>query len=452
MNHLIKIYRRALPLSLANMSLAALVFTDMAMLGHHDLSEMAEGSVMMQIYLVVLVLGEGIVFGFSPLYGRHYQNSGSGSIHISVLSAIVWLIGIYAAIGLLVLGQADWAVSGFLEGWLASKSAHSYVILLGVALLPNLLFIVCWELLAFEERETLVLRGALIQFAINIIANYALIFGHFGLPALGLVGAGWATVLSSTLGAVVLGLSCSKYVEGLSQLRHHLLRDARTKTRIGLRILKIGLPAGVTIMLTIGFLSISLMFMAQFGTHAVAAHSAAMQISEVLVLFALGFGDFAAIRFASLGGLNKELARHEVAQILKAALILFVPLVGIALLARPLLALIFFDASNPEFDAVQTLLHAFTFWSLPALIVSLVLMVLQGSLRGVGVTTRPAIVVLLCYWCVAVPTQFIWLRQENSTPISIWYGLILGFVLAALVLGLLWNRFILPKHTATPKV
>ena len=142
MNNLFKIYRRALPLSLANMSLAALVFTDMAMLGHHDLSEMAEGSVMMQVYLVVLVLGEGIVFGFSPIYGRNHRDKGAGKPHIGALSVILWLVVFYALVGLTVLAQANWVLGAFLENWSVSDSAHSYVILLGIALLPNLFFII----------------------------------------------------------------------------------------------------------------------------------------------------------------------------------------------------------------------------------------------------------------------------------------------------------------------
>ncbi|MCF6433712.1 MATE family efflux transporter [Leisingera sp. MMG026] len=446
MNNLFKIYRRALPLSLANMSLAALVFTDMAMLGHHDLSEMAEGSVMMQVYLVILVLGEGIVFGFSPIYGRNHREKGAGKPHIGALSVILFLVVFYALVGLTMLAQANWVLGSFLKNWSVSDSAHSYVILLGIALLPNLLFIVFWELLAFEEKEILVLYGALIQFGTNITANYVLIFGHFGAPAQGLTGAGWATVISSTLGAAVIGLSCSRHVDGFAQVGRHLFRDARKKMRVGFEILRTGLPAGITIMLTIGFLSLSLVLMAQFGTQAVAAHSAAMQISEVLVLFALGFGDFAAIRFASIGDLNQETARRELSQILHAALLLFVPIVGLALLARPVLALVFFDVGGPEFEAVTALLYAFTRWSLPSLIFSLVLMVLLGSLRGVGVTARSATVVLICYWFFAVPVQVFWLGQQDPMPVSIWHGLVLGFLLATLVLGLLWNRLILPKN------
>lgn len=441
MKNLIEIYRRAIPLGLANMSLAALVFTDMAMLGHHDLSAMAAGSVMMQAYLVMLVLGEGIVFGFSPVYGRIRHGNGIGSAHIKVLSVILWLVLIFAVAGLLVLAQSDRVLISYLEDSPGTSGASTYVLLLGAACLPNLLFVVFWELLAFEERERLVLRGALVQFVANIAANYVLIFGHFGFAPLGLVGAGWATVISASIGAAVLGISCSKYVKDFNELACHLFNGAREKVNVALEILRIGLPVGITIMMTLGFLSASVVLMARFGTHAVASHSAALQISEVLVLFALGFGEFAAIRFASLGGPNRATARREVLRILTAALALFVPLVGVALLTRPYLTNVFFDAGDPGYEIVKAKLNVFALWSLPSLVVSLVLMVLQGSLRGVGITTRPAIVVLLCYWCMAVPLQVFWVSQENARALSIWHGLVIGFVMATLVLGIIWSRF-----------
>lgn len=441
MNHFVKIYRRALPLSFANISLAALVFTDMAMLGQHDLSAMASGSIMMQVYLVVLVLGEGVVFGFSPIYGRHHSNPLSGG-HVQTISTMVWVITLFSLVGLVVLSQIGWLAQGLINSTEYSSEAQIYIMLLGTALLPNLLFVLCWELLAFEEKEALVLAGAVTQLGINALANYALIYGNFGLPSLGLLGAGIATLVSSTCGTAVMVFFCLRNVAGLKLLPQSAFRDVSRQCRTALEILRIGLPFGLTIMATIGFLSLSLFLMAKFGTQAVVAHSAVMQTSEIVVLFALGFGDFAAIRFASTDISSRKIAEKELLLIINAGLLLFVPVVIMATLLRHNLAFVFFDANDPSFLTVQKQLGVFAAISLPSLLISFVLMVLQGSLRGVGVTTKPAILIFCCYWCFAVPLQVILLQAQNAEPTAIWIGQVAGFLSAMILLGICWGRFL----------
>ncbi|WP_120502206.1 MATE family efflux transporter [Roseovarius sp. EL26] len=437
---LMGIYRRAVPLGLANMSLAGLVFTDTMMLGQHDLTAMAAASVMMQMYLILLVLGEGIVFGFGPIYGRYHSNPDSDR-HIDVVATAVRLLAIYALMGALILMQTGWIVSEVVGPSNTARDAQTYVMLLGVALLPNLLFIICWELLAFEQHERLVLGGALVQFVTNALVNYVLIFGAFGIPGYGLIGAGIATLMSSTVGLVVMAIACRRTVHGVPSIRAVLVRKVAGGISYALEILRIGLPVGLMIMATIGFLSLSLLLMARFGTQAVAAHSAVMQVSEVLVVFALGFGDFAAIHFASLRAVNRQRAQIELVKILRAALVLFVPVITGLFVVRSLIARVFFDADDVLFAEVQTQVQVLAAVSLPSLIFSLVLMVLQGSLRGRGITTRPAIIVLFCYWGIAVPLQFILLRAEGAGPLVIWIGLVSGFVLATIALAACWCLF-----------
>tara|TARA_R110000737_G_scaffold350367_1_gene389104 strand:+ start:1578 stop:2927 length:1350 start_codon:yes stop_codon:yes gene_type:complete len=436
-----QIYRRALPLSFANMSLAALVFTDMAMLGQHDLSAMAAGSIMMQVYLIVLVVGEGVVFGFSPVYGRHHSDPNSDR-HVQVIATTIWIIALFSLGGFIILSQAGWLAQGFISSTEFSPDAQAYVLLLGAALLPNLLFILFWELLAFEEKEALVLAGAVTQLGVNALANYALIYGNFGFPSLGLVGAGIATVVSSSCATIIMATACLRNVPDLRSLSQSAFCSIAQQYRTGLQILRVGLPFGLTIMATIGFLSLSLFLMTRFGTQAVVAHSAVMQVSEIVVLFALGFGDYAAIRFASIRAFSGRAARAELLLILKAGLLLFVPLITVATLLRDFLAFVFFNQGDPSFLAVQEQLSVFAAISIPSLIISFVLMVLQGSLRGLGVTTKPAILIFGCYWCFAVPLQFILLQAYDAKPTVIWVGLVTGFLFATLCLAFFWKRFL----------
>lgn len=434
-----EIYRRAIPLGVANMSLVALVFTDMIMLGQHQLMEMAASSILMQAYLIILVLGEGLVFGFSPLYGKSLSLANP-ALRYRAIVAVLGVLLFYALIGLMILANAGWLAGLVPQTNALARASETYVLLLGLALLPNLLFIMAWELLAFDERERVVLLGALLQFGVNALANYALIFGNFGFSEMGIVGAGIATLLSSTTGMLFLFSAFFLKGDRLQQLLSAARAPMSELLVLAGKCVRTGLPIGVTMLVTIGFLSFSVFQMTEFGTSAVVAHNAVLQFNEMIVVFAMGFGEFAAIRFASMAIPSQADAQAALRRILLAASALFVPVLVLAFFFRGQIPGLFFNPDDPYFAGAAQQAMQFATLSVPLLIINLVLLIVQGALRGRGIVAQPALLVSVFYWGLTVPITSALLFCFEVPPLTIWIGLLVGFLAATVSLLVFFTR------------
>lgn len=434
-----EIYRRAIPLGVANMSLVALVFTDMIMLGQHQLMEAAASSVMMQAYLIILVLGEGLVFGFSPLYGK-FIGLANPALRYRTIVAVLGVLLLYAMIGLMILANAGWLTGLILQDTALARASETYILLLGLSLLPNLLFVLTWELLAFDERERMVLVGALLQFGVNLLANYALIYGKFGFSEMGIVGAGIATLLSSSTGTLFLISAFFMKGGSLQYLRSATHTPLSELLALAGKCVRTGLPIGVTMLVTIGFLSFSVFQMTGFGATAVVAHNAVLQFNEMIVVFALGFGEFSAIRFASMAIPSQADAIATLQRILLAACALFAPVLVLAFFFRGQIPGLFFTPGDPHFNDAAQLTIQFATLSIPLLIINLALLILQGALRGRGIVVRPALLISLFYWGMTAPTISALLFWFEVPPLTIWIGLGVGFLAATISLLVFFIR------------
>lgn len=434
-----EIYRRAIPLGLANMSLVALVFTDLIMLGQYQLNEMAAASIMMQAYLVVFTLGEGLVFGFVPLYGKSYGLPDVAA-RFRIIVAVLALLLLYSLFGLMILANAYWLTDLVPQDAASRRASEIYVLLLGLSLLPNLLFVLMWELLAFDQRERLVLIGALLQFGLNFLINYTLIFGNFGAPEMGAIGAGIGTLISSTIATFFLMAAFFLRGDALRRSLSAAHTPAFQLLRLAGSCVRIGLPIGVTILLTIGFLSVSVFQMTAFGSTAVAAHNAVLQFNELIVVFALGFGEFAAIRFASTAIPSQDFAIALLRRILLAGGALFVPVLVLAFFLRGFIPELFFQPTDPHFDEAMQLIIQFATLSIPLLIFDLFLIIVQDALRGRGIVFRPVLYISIIYWGVSVPIVSALVFWFEAPPITIWIGLGFGFFAAAVSLVVLFIR------------
>jgi MATE family multidrug resistance protein len=174
-----EILRRALPLGLANMSVVLMPLLDSVMLGRHDVYSMASGGLAMQIYLILFMLGEGIVFGFGPIYGR-YLDAGDVQKMASSKLAIYFLLLAFGVLALLGLLFGPEILLSLQQSPRLVDEARGYLICLGLSILPNLLFIHYWEILAFHDKGKIVVAGATIQLAVDIVLNYVLIYGKWG--------------------------------------------------------------------------------------------------------------------------------------------------------------------------------------------------------------------------------------------------------------------------------
>jgi MATE family multidrug resistance protein len=300
--------------------------------------------------------------------------------------------------------------------------------------------------LAFDERERVVLVGALLQFGVNALANCALIYGNFGFPQMGIVGAGIATLLASTIGMLFLFSAFFLKGDNLQQLLSAARTPLSELLTLAGKCVRTGLPIGAAMLITIGFLSISVFQMTGFGATAVVAHNAVLQFNELIVVFALGFGEFAAIRFASMAIPSQAFAIATLQRILLAACALFAPVLVVAFFFRERISGLFFTPDDPHFNEAAQLTMQFATFSIPLLIINLVLLIVQGALRGRGIVAPPALFITFFYWGITVPLTSAILFWFDVPPLTIWIGLVVGFTAATVSLLVFFTRTNLVGH------
>lgn len=288
----------------------------------------------------------------------------------------------------------------------------------------TILFVVGSALRASGDTRTPLLIGIVVNF-INVVANYVLIFGAFGFPALGVIGSGSATALAFSTGAV-LGL----VLLSSGRLRLRLLWTRwRPQPALLRRILAVGLPtAAEQLFMQIGFF-LYVIFAARYGTSAVAAYFIGVKILALSFHPGNGFGAAAATLVGQyLGARAPALARRSGWDATGLALIMmstggFVLFLGAEPIARAFVA-------DPEVVS-----HTVGFIHVLAAAQPLMAIdfTLGGSLRGAGDTRFPLLTVLIGFYVCRLGFAATATYVLGAPVFWVWFALLGDYVARALL-------------------
>ncbi len=173
-------------------------------------------------------------------------------------------------------------------------------------LAPSLLFFAGRSVFAALERPRPTLVAGLIAVVFNAVANYALIFGKFGMPALGIIGSGLATTLSQALMFAAL-IAASLIDPRMRPLRLFSL-PWLPRIRELAALWRLGLPIGATIVAEVGVFSAATLVMGLISRAALEAHTIALQIASLAFMVPLGLGQAATVRGGRAHGARDPLA------------------------------------------------------------------------------------------------------------------------------------------------
>ena len=442
-----EILRRAIPLGLANMSVVLMPLLDSVMLGQYDIYSMASGGLAMQIYLVLFMLGEGIVFGFGPIYGRYLDTSDNRSIASSKL-AVYLLLSAFAVIAFIILLGGPQILLSLQQSPSLVEESRGYLVFLGLSLLPNLLFIHYWEILAFHDKGKWVVVGAVTQLISNVSLNYLLIYGTWGAPQLGLLGAGIGTLIASMIAAVVLYLLMSRYTTSpQSQLKRDFLTFRTSLFPHMAEVLKIGLPIGLSIISTVSFLSASVFMMGWFSEQSLAAHLAVLQVNELIVVFILGFNEYCAIHVSShISTASGRALRKFLFKVTVTALSFILALLTLTHLVRLNIFSLFLGPLTEITRPLYNDMNEFLSFSLPFLLIDAFILLLTGILRGCEITRWPLLLNLTGFWLFGLTSQLLLIKYYPSSPIVVWIGMQIGFIATAVALAIFFLKYSAVHH------
>jgi len=208
--------------------------------------------------------------------------------------------------------------------------AEMEVIYFRIILYAHILAVINWSGNQFFmgiHRPTITMCASLCGQIINVAANYVLIFGKLGLPAMGIAGAGWGTFIGIAVAAVI---NMAVFLSSKMNTAFGTRRTLRLDFGKMYDLMKVGLPAGFGLMLNVAFWGMILFaLVGRFGTEALAATSAVLSYTSLSVMPVVGIGTaLAAAVGKTIGAGRKELAARQTRVCLKVALV-YMGLVGI---------------------------------------------------------------------------------------------------------------------------
>jgi MATE family multidrug resistance protein len=261
---------------------------------------------------------------------------------------------------------------------------------------------------------------------VNVVLNYAWIYGNFGFPPMGVIGSAWATTASRWLMAAAL------LVLGWSTLKRYLAERAPNLLDLVplWRMLRLGLPIGTQMMLEGGAFNIMALLMGWLGVVQVAAHQIALNLASLTFMVPLGVASAAAVIVGHAVGRGdpEGVRRSTVASLGVGAG--FMLCTGVLFIAAPeLLARLYTPDMAVIALAALLLPIAGVFQVFDGLQV-----VAIGLLRGLGDTRTPMIVNVVGFWCIGMPVS-LWLGFGlDYGAVGLWWGLVVGLVIVAVFL------------------
>lgn len=426
--------RLAGPIVVGNIGQVLIGVVDTLMIGRVGVAELGAVSFVNNLFLIPLVSSIGFLAAVPILVS---QARGSGDQR---------QVGRYVKHAMLLTALASLAITALLvvNGFFLDRygqapevveASRGYYWLIVATLLPSLLY-QCLkgmsEGLGWSDPPMVALMSGI---GLNVALNWILIFGKLGFPELGLIGAGWATLISRW--AIVLGMLA--YVLRAGRYAGYLPRRWWRGYRLGefSGVLRMGIPLWAQHLFEIGAFAGAGVVIGWISKEALAAHQVAMSLAALAFMVPLGVSVATSVRVGETFGAG-DLRRLRV---------ICLGSIGFSLMEASFVALsflvfgewlaaLFVQDAQVVSAAASILVVVGVFQIFDGVQVSSI-----GALRGMSDVTVPMWVTFVAYWVIALPVGYVVGIARGVGATGVWIGLALGLFCAAVLLVLrLWIK------------
>jgi MATE family multidrug resistance protein len=435
-NHLadefVETLRLAVPMMLTQLGQIAMMTTDLVLIGRLGEDSVAAAALAHTVYFISFTFGLGLMAAVSPLAAQAFGAGDVRRIRRSLrvglwvalfISLPMMASPLYGEEILLALGQAPHSA--------ALAQRYLYGLAWGIA--PALGFIALRGMMSAVNRPQPPLWITIAAIPANVFLVYTLIHGLFGLPRLGLLGAGLATTIvnfGTFFAALAIAALRKPFVD-----YHPLAHLWRIDWPLLRQLLEIGAPISFSLLMEYGLFSSAALLMGLISTTALAAHQVALQVTAVLFMIPLGIGLAATVRVGHAFGRNEPAAVKQAGLVAALLGIALVSALTIAIVVeRYALARLFFGSEETAEATIELtatlLLVGATFFIADGLQT-----IMGGALRGLNDTRMTLVFAAIGYWVVAFPTGWVLAFHAGFGAVGVWIGLSLGtFVYAGLLI------------------
>lgn len=429
--------RLAGPVVAAQLAQTSMTFVDTIMVGRLGSDALAGVALGNTVFFFVFIVSMGVVAAVGPMVAQAYGAGETDPIGRSVRQGL-WLALALSVPVVLLLQNIEPVLLRLGQQPEVAARAQAYLAAISWGFLPAVGFMALRGLLEGTSRPFPVTVITFVGVGLNIVANYVLMYGRFGVPAMGLAGTGWA----STIVFWILFFLLAVFVGRVAPYRDYGVFEklGRPDPQYFREIFRIGWPIGVQYGMESGLFTVTALMMGSLGATVLAAHQIAIQSAAFTFMVPLGIGIAASVRVGQAAG------RGQFAEVRQAG---FVG-IGLAALAMSGAAVLFWtapraivalyldlDASNaPVVSLAVTLLGvAAVFQVFDGVQVSA-----AGALRGLKDTRVPMVIGFVAYWAVGLSAGYLLGFRLGWGAVGLWWGLVIGLASAAILLTWRFGR------------
>ncbi|MDM8159749.1 MATE family efflux transporter [Labilibaculum sp. K2S] len=418
------IVKLGLPVVLAQLGQITVGLVDNMMIGHLGTHELAAASFANTIFWLVIIFGTGFSYSITPLVGEargDFKKLKIGSWFKNGMLAMIFMGILLTAVILFLslfmgrMGQPSEIIT----------DAKSYLWILAASILPMMIFMGYKQFGEGLANTKVAMNIMLLANLVNVAANYILINGKFGFPAMGLNGAGYGTLIARAFMAIAFFWVFR--TGGFFKPYREMIKESVYCLKDFWRIWQLGIPIGSQLVMEASAFMLSTIMMGWISVEGLAAHQIVLSLSTVSFMIYQGIAASTTIRISSLLGEKRirEMknsgwaAVHLVLGIVVVMCILFVSLrhilptwftqepAVIQLTAQFLIVMVIYQF----FDALQ--------------------IVFGSILRGMSDVNIPTLLTFIAYFLVSLPTGYLCAFVFGMHEVGIWWGLPAGLGVAS---------------------
>lgn len=430
-NHRKAIIRLGTPIAVGQLGNIILGFIDTIMVGHYSPDALSAAGLVNNIFNLGLIALIGFSYGATPiigaLYGRKEHSSAGAAFKSSVMAnsifgVIIFILYTLLYVNLHNLGQPQELIPVMRPYFLTLLASIPFATLL------NCLKQFTDTVAATKTAMWVIIAGNVT----NIILNYLLIFGKFGMPEMGLTGAGAATLISRILMLTVFVLVIYRR-KRFAAYREGFINSTTSRRDIAMQF-RMGTPLALQMGMETASFSLASLLMGWLGSTQLAAFQMMCITGSLCFLIYYSIGAAASIQMSHHRGRNewhdvKNTATAGLQIIILTAIVLSI---GIILFKHELALL--FKGNQAIRDMFITLLIPMLAYQISDGIQTNY----ANALRGIGVTKPLGIYAFISYICLALPASYLLGFTVGMGAIGVAYGLPIGLTAAAI---LYYRRF-----------
>ena len=420
-------------------------FVDNIMVGQLGTAELAAVSLGNSFMFIAMSIGIGFSTAITPLIAEadasnNFKQAKSTYKHglflCTTLGILLFLLVFFSKPLMYLMQQPEEVV----------VLAIPYLNLVAFSLIPLVIFEAIKQFTDGMSMTKYPMYATLIANIINVVLNYLLIFGKFGFPEMGMVGAAYGTLVSRIIMVIYLW-TLLRYKERSRKIVRNIKLFTLDFSMIK-KIVNIGSLSAMQMFFEVAIFTSAIWLSGLLGKNSQAANQIALNLSSMTFMVAMGLSVASMIRVGNQKGLQnyKELRRIAFSIFLLGILlaVFFALLFFIFHKSLPNVYVDLNDTANYKdnmevLSIASNLLLAAAFFQISDSIQVVVL----GALRGLQDVKIPTILTFISYWVVGFPISYFLGTEEMYGSFGIWLGLLAGLTTASVLLFIRFNSLTL---------